>query len=228
MIIPVLLVTKESNTRPLPITAENKANHTAGLKETNNSADDSTRLDADGVEYMETKEAVDEGRTRNKTEEIMDKRRTINKTEELNLDVDSKVIIEDNGSGKKGESTISTARPKRVSTAGVTISTADPKMKLHKEVEKERQREEQASMDYIENLYDEVQEIIDADHELAVRLTHEEHEKYTVNKRVNLLAGYIKKRKKQRAEERAAAIRNKPPTRTQLKRLMMTYLKHTG
>nr|GEX80730.1 hypothetical protein [Tanacetum cinerariifolium]GEX83296.1 hypothetical protein [Tanacetum cinerariifolium] len=45
---------------------------------------------------------------------------------------------------------------------------------LHEEVERERQRVEQASMDYIENLYDEVQARIDADLELAVRLTHEE------------------------------------------------------
>ncbi|GKD39431.1 hypothetical protein Tco_1259638 [Tanacetum coccineum] len=34
--------------------------------------------------------------------------------------------------------------------------------------------------------------------------------------------------KKQLAAERSAAIRNKPPTRTQLRSLMMTYLKHTG
>ncbi|GJS14928.1 hypothetical protein Tco_0409400 [Tanacetum coccineum] len=33
-------------------------------------------------------------------------------------------------------------------------------------------------------------------------------------------------RKKQLAEERAAAIRNKPPTKSQLRSLMMTYLKH--
>nr|GEV68840.1 ribonuclease H-like domain-containing protein [Tanacetum cinerariifolium]GEV98680.1 ribonuclease H-like domain-containing protein [Tanacetum cinerariifolium] len=52
--------------------------------------DDSVGLDADGVEYMETEEAVDEGRISNKTEE-------------LNLDVDTEVIDEDNGSGKKGE-----------------------------------------------------------------------------------------------------------------------------
>nr|GEU32758.1 uncharacterized mitochondrial protein AtMg00810-like [Tanacetum cinerariifolium] len=38
MTIPVLLVTKESNTRPPPITAENKANKTTCPKETNNSA----------------------------------------------------------------------------------------------------------------------------------------------------------------------------------------------
>nr|GEW06658.1 putative reverse transcriptase domain-containing protein [Tanacetum cinerariifolium] len=71
-------------------------------------------------------------------------------------------------------------------------------VELQADVERERQREEQASMNYIANLYDEVQARIDADHE----------------------------RKKQLAKERAAAIRNKPPTKTQLRRLMMTYLKN--
>nr|GEV08357.1 hypothetical protein [Tanacetum cinerariifolium] len=47
-------------------------------------------------------------------------------------------------------------------------------VELQAEVERERQREEQASMDYIANLCDEVQARIDPDHELAVRLTHEE------------------------------------------------------
>nr|GEV97227.1 ribonuclease H-like domain-containing protein [Tanacetum cinerariifolium] len=46
MTIPVLLVTKESNTRPLPITVENKANHTAGPKETNNNAGTQDSFDA--------------------------------------------------------------------------------------------------------------------------------------------------------------------------------------
>ncbi|GKA01752.1 putative ribonuclease H-like domain-containing protein [Tanacetum coccineum] len=63
----------------------------------------------------------------------------------------------------------------------------------------ERQRQDQASVDYIANLYDEVQAKMDASEE----------------------------RKKLLAEERAAAIRNKPLTRTQLRSLMMTYLKHT-
>ncbi|GJW36469.1 hypothetical protein Tco_0059389 [Tanacetum coccineum] len=100
-------------------------------------------------------------------------------------------------------------------------------VELQAEVERERQREEQASMDYIENLYDEVQVRIDVDHELAVRLTHEEQEKYTMDKIAKLLAEFFERRKKQLAEERAAAIRNKPLIRTQLRSLMMTYLKHT-
>ncbi|GKD21203.1 hypothetical protein Tco_1222906 [Tanacetum coccineum] len=82
-------------------------------------------------------------------------------------------------------------------------------------------------MDYITNLYDEVQARIDDDHELAVRLTHEEHKKYTVDERAKLLAEFFERRKKQLAKERVATIRNKPPIRTQLRSLMMTYLKHT-
>nr|GEX04566.1 ribonuclease H-like domain-containing protein [Tanacetum cinerariifolium] len=98
-------------------------------------------------------------------------------------------------------------------------------VELLAELEWERQREEQASMDYIANLYDEVQARIYVDHELPVKWTHEEQEKYTVDERAKLLAEYFKRRKKQLAEERAVAIRNKPPTKTQLRRLMMTYLK---
>nr|GEZ06208.1 hypothetical protein [Tanacetum cinerariifolium] len=87
--------------------------------------DDSAGLDVDGVEYIETEEAVDE-------------ERTSNKTEELNFYADTKVIAEYKGSGEKGESTISTAskkristaRPKRVSTAIVTISTVDPEVSV--------------------------------------------------------------------------------------------------
>ncbi|GKB82751.1 hypothetical protein Tco_0949646 [Tanacetum coccineum] len=95
-------------------------------------------LDADlahGMDYMETEEAMKEGRQRNETEE-------------LNLDVDTEVIAEDKGSSEKGGSTVSTARPEvdtarpdidtarpevhtanaPISTASVTISTADPEV----------------------------------------------------------------------------------------------------
>ncbi|GKB92982.1 hypothetical protein Tco_0979119 [Tanacetum coccineum] len=89
-------------------------------------------------------------------------------------------------------------------------------------------RQEQASVDYIANLYDEVQAKMDASEELAARLQMEEREMYIVEERSRLLAEYFENRKKQPAVERSAAIRNKPSTRTQLRSLMMTYLKHTG
>ncbi|GJW56779.1 putative ribonuclease H-like domain-containing protein [Tanacetum coccineum] len=69
---------------------------------------------------------------------------------------------------------------------------------------------------------------IDVDYELAARMTQEEQEKYTIEERARLLAEFFKRRKKQLAAERAEAIRNKPLTKTQLRNLMMTYLKNMG
>ncbi|GJS55059.1 putative ribonuclease H-like domain-containing protein [Tanacetum coccineum] len=98
--------------------------------------------------------------------------------------------------------------------------------KIEKE-KKERQRQDQASMDYIASLYDEVQAKMDASEELAARLQMEEREMYTIEERSKLLAEFFERRKKLLVEEKAAAVRNKPPTRTQLRSLMMTYIKHT-
>ncbi|GJR64374.1 hypothetical protein Tco_0010439 [Tanacetum coccineum] len=72
-----------------------------------------------------------------------------------------------------------------------------------------------------------IQAKMDASEELAARLQMEEREMYTVEERSRLLAEYFENRKKQLAAERSAAIRNKPLIRTQLRSLMMTYLKHT-
>ncbi|GKA69801.1 putative ribonuclease H-like domain-containing protein, partial [Tanacetum coccineum] len=99
--------------------------------------------------------------------------------------------------------------------------------KMEREIE-ERQREDQASVDYIASLYDEVQAKMDASEELAARLQMEEREMYTIEERSKLLAKNFERRKKLLAEERVVTVRNKPPTRTQLRSLMMTYLKHTG
>ncbi|GKF08862.1 hypothetical protein Tco_0043086 [Tanacetum coccineum] len=64
------------------------------------------------MDDMEIEEAVNDGRQSNETEEI-------------NLDADTEVIAEDKGIGKKGGSTVSTARPD-VGTARKEIGTADP------------------------------------------------------------------------------------------------------
>ncbi|GKA16311.1 hypothetical protein Tco_0696058 [Tanacetum coccineum] len=119
------------------VSKQGRKNTKSGPKLDDNTFDD---LDADlayGMDYMETEEAMND-------------RRQTNETEEINLDA------EDKGSGEKGGSTVSTARPEvdtarldidtarpevhtanaPVSTAGVTISTADPKMKEEKAKEK--------------------------------------------------------------------------------------------
>ncbi|GJR30404.1 hypothetical protein Tco_1106636 [Tanacetum coccineum] len=114
-------------------------------------------------------------------------------------------------------------------------SDAELAQRLHEEelaeldrAQKERQRQEEATGAALAEEFDEIQAIIDADHELAVRLKHEEQEKYTIKERARLLVEFFERRKKQLAAERAEAIRNKPPTRTQVKNMMITYLKHMG
>nr|GEV71746.1 hypothetical protein [Tanacetum cinerariifolium] len=166
--------------------------------------------------------------------------KTAQAKEIANKDADTKMIVEDNGNGEKGGSkaeTVSTARPDISAARSITrlqpLPTINPKDKgkgilqepepikksnkmdqdqierddkvtlkiqahLNEEVKIERERQEEASKADLAEMYDEVQAQIDVDHELAVTLTHDEQEK------------------------------SKPPTKTQLRNLMMTYLKHTG
>nr|GFA87539.1 hypothetical protein [Tanacetum cinerariifolium] len=167
--------------------------------------------------------------------------------------VDEEVIVKDKGNGEKGGNTaetVSTARPD-ISAAMPEVSTTEPKTApttttlsittlqplptidpkdkvLDEEFKTKRERQEDASKVALARLYDEVQAQINAGHKLAARLTYEEQEKYTADERSKLLAEFFKRRKKQLAKERAEAIRSKPPTKTQLRNLMMTYLKHTS
>ncbi|GJX34063.1 hypothetical protein Tco_0245620 [Tanacetum coccineum] len=166
---------------------------------------------------------------------------------------DTKVIMEDKGSGKKGGTAdqVSTARPEvsvpvnvsattpstpptittifddedltiaqtlvkmrsekakekgvvfkdeeetprliRSTTTLQPLPTIDPKDKaqiLHEEelaeldgAQKERQKQEEATNTALAEEFDEIQARMDADHELAIRLTHEEKEKYTIEER---------------------------------------------
>ncbi|GJS70762.1 hypothetical protein Tco_0703603 [Tanacetum coccineum] len=99
---------------------------------------------------------------------------------------------------------------------------------MDEELKVERERQEEASKVAIAEMFDEVQVRIDADYELAPKMTQKEQENYTIEERARLLAEFFERRKKQLATERAEAIRNKPPTKTQLRNLMMTYLKNMG
>nr|GEX45865.1 hypothetical protein [Tanacetum cinerariifolium] len=92
--------------------------------------------------------------------------------------------------------------------------------------QKERQKQKEDTIAALTKEFDEIQARMDVDHELVVRMTHEEQEKYTIKERVRLLAEYFEMRKKQLAAKKAEVIRNKPPTRTQVKNRMITYLKH--
>ncbi|GKA35399.1 hypothetical protein Tco_0721890 [Tanacetum coccineum] len=77
-------------------------------------------------------------------------------------------------------------------------------------------------------MFDEVQAGIDADVLFAAKLQQEEIKEYTVEESAKFLAGTIAVQTKFRAAQRAAEIRSRPPTKSQLRNLMMTYLKNMG
>ncbi|GJS33736.1 retrotransposon ORF1 [Tanacetum coccineum] len=138
-------------------------------------------LPEDTLDYMETEDAQDVGRTR---EVVNEEKETVND---------------------------------EVSTEDV-LSTAQQKVIIQKKVSTDRPEYE----------YDFIQARIEADRLLALRLQDEEREQFTVEERAKFLHDTIAAQRRFLAEQRAMAIRNKPPTITQLRNQMMTYLKYVG
>nr|GEY83221.1 hypothetical protein [Tanacetum cinerariifolium] len=75
---------------------------------------------------------------------------------------------------------------------------------------------------------DNMQAMIDANRLLAERLQAREREEFSEVQKARLLVELIEKRKKHFSALRAQEKRNKPPTKTQMKSQMSTYLKHMG
>ncbi|GKA28202.1 hypothetical protein Tco_0714370, partial [Tanacetum coccineum] len=69
---------------------------------------------------------------------------------------------------------------------------------------------------------------MDADALLAARLQEEEREQFSIDEQARLLVETIIERKRFFAAQRAEQIRNKPPTKTQLRNKMITFLKNIG
>ncbi|GJX05332.1 hypothetical protein Tco_0191248 [Tanacetum coccineum] len=108
------------------------------------------------------------------------------------------------------------------------LEEPEPAKKMTRKVERERQREEEASKVAIAEMYDEVHAGIDADALFAAKLQQEEREEYTIEERAKFLAETIAAQRKFRAAQRSAEIRSRPLTKSQLRNLMMTYLKNMG
>ncbi|GJR63203.1 hypothetical protein Tco_1505365 [Tanacetum coccineum] len=63
---------------------------------------------------------------------------------------------------------------------------------------------------------------------LAEKLQEQEREQFTIEERAKFLHDTIAAQRRFLAQQRSEAIRNKPPTKNQLRNQMMTYLKHVG
>ncbi|GJS86678.1 hypothetical protein Tco_0769314 [Tanacetum coccineum] len=93
---------------------------------------------------------------------------------------------------------------------------------------KKRLAEEEATNAALIQDFDDINARMEADRLLALRLQEEKREQFTVEERAKFLHDTIVAQRRFLAEQRAIAIRNRPPTRTQVRNQMMTYLKHVG
>ncbi|GKA27519.1 hypothetical protein Tco_0713687 [Tanacetum coccineum] len=96
------------------------------------------------------------------------------------------------------------------------------------EEEVKKLAEEEAIKTTLSNEYDFIQARMEADKLLSLRLQDAKREKFTVEERAKFLHDTIVAQRRFLAEQRTIAIRNKPPTRTQFRNQMMTYLKDVG
>ncbi|GJR70069.1 retrovirus-related pol polyprotein from transposon TNT 1-94 [Tanacetum coccineum] len=75
-------------------------------------------------------------------------------------------------------------------------------------------------------LFDEQEDKVETDYELAQRLQVEEQEELTIKEKSTLFQQLLAKRRKFFAAKRAKEKRNKPPTKAQQRSIMCTYLKN--
>ncbi|GJV23426.1 hypothetical protein Tco_1376121 [Tanacetum coccineum] len=98
------------------------------------------------------------------------------------------------------------------------------------EAEEERNKiaEEKATNEALIKNFDDIKARIEADRILAEKLQEQEREQFTIEERAKFLHDTIAAQRKFLAQQRSEAIRNRPPTKNQLRNQMMTYLKHVG
>ncbi|GKA61914.1 hypothetical protein Tco_0761433 [Tanacetum coccineum] len=96
------------------------------------------------------------------------------------------------------------------------------------EEERKRLAEEEATNEALIRNYDDIKARIEADRLLAEKLQEEEREQFTIEERAKFLHDTIAAQRKFLAQQRSEAIRNRPPTKNQLRNQMIAYLKHVG
>ncbi|GKG24105.1 hypothetical protein Tco_0392141, partial [Tanacetum coccineum] len=106
-------------------------------------------------------------------------------------------------------------------------------LKLHaeeqakfKKLQKERVVQEEASRIAIYEEMDNIQAMIEVDKQLAARFQAEEQELYSIEEKSRLLVEMIVETKRFFVAQRATEKRSKPPTKTQMRNRICTYLKN--
>ncbi|GJW38534.1 hypothetical protein Tco_0064379 [Tanacetum coccineum] len=87
---------------------------------------------------------------------------------------------------------------------------------------------EKATNEALIRNFDAIKARIEIDRLLGEKLQEQEREQFTIEERAKFPHDIIAAQRKFLAQQRLEAIRNRPPTKNQLRNQMMTYLKHVG
>ncbi|GKD48235.1 hypothetical protein Tco_1277211 [Tanacetum coccineum] len=98
--------------------------------------------------------------------------------------------------------------------------------KLQAKEEERLAREKAQQIEEANIAWDDVQTKVEADYQLAQRLQAQEQEELTDEEKARLFVQFLVQKRKKFAAKRAEEKRNKPPTKTQQKKTMITYLKN--
>nr|GFC12376.1 hypothetical protein [Tanacetum cinerariifolium] len=110
-----------------------------------------------------------------------------------------------------------------VTTAGVSISTAEPKTPPTTTIKAFKDEDLTIAQTFVK-----MRTRIDADALFATKLQEEERGQFFIDEQARFLVEIIIERKRFFAAQRAKKLRNKPPTKAQLRNKMITYLKNIG
>ncbi|GKF96787.1 hypothetical protein Tco_0292608, partial [Tanacetum coccineum] len=101
-------------------------------------------------------------------------------------------------------------------------------IKLQAEIDEDERitRAEEEKINEANIAWDDIQAKVDVDYQLAKRLQAEEQEQFIIEQKATLFKELLEQRRKYFAAKRAKEKRNKPPTKSQQKKTMITYLKN--
>ncbi|GKE20243.1 hypothetical protein Tco_1431755, partial [Tanacetum coccineum] len=186
------------------------------------------------MDYMETKDAHDEGtvkdseKTRVSTEDQVSTDKPKFSTDKPNKGT---AKPKDGNSDESAALTTVFKYDETIAqflTKKVLEEKAESDVESEAEEEKKKLAEEEATKAAFTNKYDFIQARLNADKILLEKLQEEEREKFTIEQRAKFLYDTITAQRRFLAQQRYEAIRNKFPTRNQLRNQMMTYLKFVG
>ncbi|GKD52477.1 putative ribonuclease H-like domain-containing protein, partial [Tanacetum coccineum] len=190
------------------------------------------------------------GRTKDKTQPMF-KDKDFDELEDVEVNVDEQITTIRPSQVSTARPEVSTSTPSIPPTTttvfddeDVTMAMAQTLMKMRSEKAKEtekgvaiREKEESPKLTRSTTTLqplptidpkDKGKGVLVEEPEKPVKIKRRDQDQFTIEERAKFLVETIEAHKKFRATQRAAKIRSKPPTKSQLRNMMMTYLKNMG